>query len=45
MRQLRSHDLDDESDAEPEHLAEQLGLSPDAHGQIDHDLLKKRRRS
>lgn len=40
LGQLGGHDLDDEADAETEHLAEQLGLSPDAHGQVHHDLLR-----
>lgn len=37
--QLGGHDLDDEADAEAEHLAEQRRLSPDVHGQVHHDLL------
>lgn len=39
LGELSGHDLDDESDTEPEHLAEQAGLSADAHGQVHHDLL------
>lgn len=42
MGQFGGHDLDDEADTEPEHLTEQVGLSPDAHSQIHHDLLEDR---
>jgi len=39
--ELGGHHLDDEADPEPEHLAEEAGLSPDAHRQVDHDLLQE----
>lgn len=39
LGQLSGHDLDDEANAETEHLAEELGLSPYAHGQVNHNLL------
>lgn len=41
MGQLSGHDLDDETNTEPEHLTEQAGLSPDAHSQVHHDLLEE----
>lgn len=40
--QLRGHDLNDQADAETEHLAEEAGLRADVHGQEDHDLLQDR---
>lgn len=42
LSQFCGHDLNDEADPEPEHLAEQTGLRADAHGQEHHDLLQHR---
>lgn len=41
LGQLSGHDLDDETNTESEHLAEQAGLSPDVHSQVHHDLLEE----
>ncbi|KAG7264863.1 hypothetical protein CRUP_035435 [Coryphaenoides rupestris] len=41
LGQLGGHDLDDETDAQTEHLTEQVRVGPDAHGQEHHDLLQE----
>lgn len=41
MGQFGGHDLDDETNTEPEHLTEEGRLSPYAHSQVHHDLLEE----
>ena len=36
-----SHDLDDESNSDPQHSVEQLRLSLNEHGQVNEKLLKE----
>lgn len=41
LGQFSGHDLDDETNTEPEHLTEQAGLGPDGHSQVHHNLLEE----